>query len=537
MDAKEELPFPSPEEKKICLLLISEQFGKVMRNVAACFFTRDLVSSSELHALYVKAHGPILKKKLNQYVLLLVQYNIVETIVKPRKGKGVFYYRIVRANVLLRLRFPAFVQRCQQKFGILGEIIMEHVLVNGRMRFDQSIDSLVELAMARQEDNLLDSYDGLKAQLTGVFETMCKHKFMVRVFPIKLYQKEKEEEVVKKTKKRAKVVETEPDDGITVKKRKRIVKKKENTAVPVELMGMMEEEKVVTKVKRIVKLKDDDSKSTIWRAGFDQMILDARHEVCIRFASESVNAIAGTIVKAILDESLPQETCSTEVTSIGIGPATVANVAGVAEALPVKGPAVTQLVSNYMDLMCKEKSHILVHATYQGEFMVHMRNVMDSLKRKTLHSMLTEKFGVESARIVKVLIENRQMEEKRIGDLALLPGSEVRRRLMEMYAQRFVKLQEVPKKADYNPAFTIFCWSVDMDMVHVQIKKQILLSLCRLRLRRSFEMENGKGLIQRSESLTEEAEIKQFDSLSRSLDRLDQVSLHLVEMLSLYYFF
>ena len=289
-------------------------------------------------------------------------------------------------------------------------------------------------------------------------------------------------------------------------------------------------------------------KSLVWRYGLDQFMRDLRHRACIKFAKENINNVAGVVVAAMLQHSSPHERERDEPTSFPVSARELYAMPAVQEALPKDSKDTWRLLLNYITVMCRDKSGMVMKVAADaasdastnsklgdgGKYVVHMKKIVDFLKQHTSHSYVQEKFGTPSARILRLLMDKRQMEQKTIGEVALLPSNDTRKRLFEMYAEHLVKLQEIPKRADHNPAFTVFCWSVDVPKLERLVTERIQDSLGKLRRRRKHEAHENKDLIARSDQLVEAHDLAKFDKLSRALDRLDRAILQLGEMLMLY---
>lgn len=294
-----------------------------------------------------------------------------------------------------------------------------------------------------------------------------------------------------------------------------------------------------------------DVANVVWKVGTVQLLVEARHAIIVRFARENTNVVAGSLVAEMLKSSADQEKTCSEALSLPLSLRDIMQREAVQNALPKGTANKWKILANYAALLCRDNCKVLEKVENEGfdasgqthgvgttsdggKFVVHMKNVITELQYRTLHAMISDKFGVASARIMKILLDFRQLEQKQIGDYAMLPSAEVRRRLCAMFAAGWVKMQEVPKRSDYNPQQTFFCWSVDLVQVYENVRNQLCHTLVRLRTRRSKEMEQGQDLIDRSDDLVEKADITRFDELSRSLDRLDMSLLRLQEMLLLF---
>lgn len=535
-------------------------------------------------------------------------------------------------EALYRLRFPTFIEQAKKSFGLEGEVIMEEMLVHGRVRMDQSLESMAynlaeqkhQQSEAAEEEISEVELEESRALIRTIFVEMAKKRYISRVHPLDLKVPEQEEQpdfpasitrgndTVSSSNANGERVATgkrggaptngaasaagandkAEDDGITVRGKKKKTTTAPSNAIPVELQMMLEADDArkkedeneaefepdsvrATKKRKLTKRaklptrgatassvstgsgEDTDAavasgngamaeQSLVWRFGVDQLMRDLRHQACIKFATENINNVAGVIVSAMLKHSSPHEREKDEPTSFPVTARELFGMAEVKGALPKDSKDTWRLLLNYITVMCRDKSGMVMKVAQEsfdatqaragdgGQYVVHMKKIVDFLKQATTHSYVQEKFGVQSARIVRLLMEKRQLEQKTIGELALLPSNDARRRLYELFKENLVKMQEIPKRADHNPAFTVFCWSVDVPRMEKRVAERIELSLCKLRARRKMEAEQNKELIARSDALVEANDLAKFDKLSRALDRLDRALIQLDAMLMLY---
>jgi DNA-directed RNA polymerase III subunit RPC3 len=437
--------------------------------------------------------------------------------------------------------------------------------------------------------------DESKERINKIFVEMTKQRYITRVHPLDLNLKKTEgTDLQTSTSKPTRIMPSDDakeisDDGITIRtipsKRKLNLS---SSTVPVELQLMIdaEEEKnrddtdeaevkygdSISRSRQSKKRKlskraqlplrgekklssaqtsDHESsvieeRSLVWRYGSEQLICDLRHRACVRFASENINSVASQIVFSMLRYSSPHERGRAEITSFPVNARDLYSMHDVKEALPKDSKDSWRLLLNYITVMCRDKSAMVMKVAAEsfdatqsrpcdgGQYVVHMKNIIDFLKQSTYHSFIRERFGAETARIVRLLAEKRQLEQKTIAELALLPSHEARRRLYELLTHGLVKMQEIPKRSDHNPAFTLYCWSVNAEGIEKMITERIFHSLCKLRRRRKFEADENKELIARSDQLVESNDLGKFEKLSRALDRLDRAMIQLDDMLMLF---
>jgi DNA-directed RNA polymerase III subunit RPC3 len=79
-----------------------------------------------------------------------------------------------------------------------------------------------------------------------------------------------------------------------------------------------------------------------------------------------------------------------------------------------------------------------------GKYVINMGNLTDCIKQRSVDSIIKNKFGKESARICRVLLEKKMLEQKQIAELAMIPAKDTRERLYKMLAANYVKVQVRP---------------------------------------------------------------------------------------------
>ncbi|KAE9027938.1 hypothetical protein PR003_g2945 [Phytophthora rubi] len=648
--------FASRSERALVLSIVREDFGDVAERVAETLLRAEGLSLAELaHKLQRRsAASPPSLHEIKCALLKLLQHNVLDVtpVAAARSGSPTVAYNINVQEALYRLRFPKFIELAKETFGVQGEVVMEELLVQGRVRMDQSLDAMAyNLAEQRRQEQKQkqqekaqegdaepedeeigeEELDECRHLVHETFVEMAKKRYVSRVHPLDLKVAEPEDApefpacIMRGQEKGAtsnlnsksaaaaanaeagnnasanKNGKAADDDGITVRgKKRKAPAPSSGNAIPVELQMMLDADEAVRNEKddsetewepssansstssgRGAKRKKNskraklpsrgtssgdgatggetsgedapngsgantDERSLVWRFGVTQLLRDLRHKACIRFATENINAVAGVIVAAMLQHSSPREREKDEPTSFPVSARDLFDMESVKKALPPEANNPWRLLLNYIMVMCRDKSGMVMKVAQEafdptqaragdgGQYVVHMQKIVEFLQQATTHAYIQDKYGVASARIVRLLMEKRQLEQKTIGELALLPSNDARHRLYELYTDKLLKMQEIPKRADHNPAFTFFCWSVDVPQMQTRITERVQDSLCRLRRRRKSEAEENKELIARSEQLVEANDLDKFDKLSRSLDRIDRAIIHLDGMLMLY---
>jgi hypothetical protein len=75
-------------------------------------------------------------------------------------------------------------------------------------------------------------------------------------------------------------------------------------------------------------------------------------------------------------------------------------------------------------------------------------------------AVVRERFGGPACRIFRLLLLKRQLEQKQIAEMAMIPVKDTRELLYKLVKVEFVQLQEVARTADHSPSRTFYLWRV-----------------------------------------------------------------------------
>jgi len=271
-----------------------------------------------------------------------------------------------------------------------------------------------------------------------------------------------------------------------------------------------------------------------WRVNYEQFHIFYRNEAIVGFVNEKINTNAALIVKTMLRLSERFDKQSTRTSAISVD--------RLSRALPKnnefveKDDTVNQAeIVKYLIAMAKDVSEMVIKVgdSDGGSYSVNIENVVHILKQKTIESIIQEKFDPFACRIFRILLYKKQLEQKNISELAMLPLKEVRERLYKMLSQNYVQLQEVPKSNDHAPQRTFYLWNVNLNEVKNLLLSEIYKTIINIQLRLRFEFDTSKDVIAKPPSTLTDQEKLQVAKLQRVADRLEASILHLDQSLML----
>nr|XP_026654861.1 DNA-directed RNA polymerase III subunit RPC3 [Zonotrichia albicollis] len=134
-----------------------------------------------------------------------------------------------------------------------------------------------------------------------------------------------------------------------------------------------------------------------------------------------------------------------------------------------------------------------------GTYTVNLHKALVSLATATLESIVEERFGSRCARIFRLLLRKKHLEQKQVEDFAMIPAKEAKDMLYRMLSENLVALQEIPKTPDHAPSRTFYLYTVNVMAAARMLLHRCYKSVANLMERRQHEMRENKRLLEKSQ--------------------------------------
>lgn len=215
--------------------------------------------------------------------------------------------------------------------------------------------------------------------------------------------------------------------------------------------------------------KEDIRKDEImWTVGWAQMFVVERENECVKYAKERMQVKAGRIMRILLDTARLR-TAKCDVTTLSALSAPMrlptifeeykrtaetmahgssylegwerdSTVAAKTPEKPLDLPSLRKLLQILTEDRClTEGNNSSTSSSGDNiEYQANIGEIIHRIKRKTIQSVASQRFGLPAARIVELLIASDELiEQGRMSDMAIMPAREARENLYKLY--RFAK--------------------------------------------------------------------------------------------------
>lgn len=476
------------QEVRLCGLLLQEHFGEVVGKVG----THLLKSGAQNLRAIIHDTGislDLVKKSL----CVLVQHGTC-VFSSGRKGPGSpTEYRTSCDRILRILRYPRYIYTAKTLYGDTGELIIEELLQRG----DMTMSSMVKTVADRLTQNMEEGRSMDYKEVTSAFSKLVETHFLQRCPPM-------------------------GGAGKTVSDNLDTPGNADTPAAPASTAPPTPESfpdcyrvpqvTLVGRGKRQLSNEDGgDQRNTkrakmdtethgdegiYWQVNFERFHLHFRDQAIITAVANKLDQTSSEIVRTMLRMSevttSPTATCTKPLSSNEIFRSLPSNYS---ISRPILDQYLTLLVDDPMEFVGKAGE------SGGGMYVVNLHRALANLARATIESVVQERFGSRSARIFRLLLRKRHLEQKQVEDFAMVPAKEAKDMLYTLLSQNLVQLQEVPKTPDYAPSRTFYLYTVNQLATARMLLQNCYKTVANLIERRQFESKESKRLLEKSQRI------------------------------------
>ncbi|KAM9109834.1 DNA-directed RNA polymerase III subunit RPC3 isoform 4-T4 [Megaptera novaeangliae] len=508
-------------EIKLCSLLLQEHFGEIVEKIGV-----HLIRTGS-QPLRVIAHdtGTSLDQ-VKKALCVLIQHNLVIYQVHKR---GVVEYEAQCIRVLRMLRYPRYIYTAKTLYSDTGELIVEELLLNGKMAMSAVVKKVADRLTETMEDGKTMDY----AEVSNTFVRLADTHFVQRC-PL--------------------VPATENSDpGPPPPAPTLVINEKDMYLVPkLSLIGKgkrrRSSDEDATGEPKAKRPKHTTDNKEMWPLAYSQ---SQHSRVNSEFQFTFQTQTSSEIVRTMLRMS--------EITTSSSAPFTQPLSSNeIFRSLPVGYNISKQVLDQYLTLLADDPLEFVGKSgdSGGGMYVINLHKALGSLATATLESVVQERFGSRCARIFRLVLQKKHLEQKQVEDFAMIPAKEAKDMLYKMLSENFISLQEIPKTPDHAPSRTFYLYTVNILSAARMLLHRCYKSVANLIERRQFETKENKRLLEKSQRVeaiiasmqatgAEEAQLQeieemitaperqQLETLKRNVNKLDACEIQVDETIFL----
>ncbi|KAF5904485.1 DNA-directed RNA polymerase III subunit RPC3, partial [Clarias magur] len=435
------------QEMRLCGLLLREHFGEVVEKVGV-----HLLRSGTLN-LRALAHETSTSLDLVKKCLcVLVQHGMAKFGPGRRGPAGPVEYQLNNERVLYMLRFPRYIYTAKSLYGDTGELVIEEILQRGQMTMSRVVRTVADRLTQNMEDGQSMDY----SEVINAFSRLVETHFLQRCPPVDSLGTGSgtSSSGTSDSSANATPQPAQPESHPDCYKLPQIHlsgrgKRRRSS-------GDADANDRRAKRAKLENTEMSGDEGIYWQVNFERFHLHFRHQAIIGAVASKLDQTSSEIVRTMLRMS--------EVTTPANAAYTQAISANeIFRALPTSYNIGRPILDQYLTLLVDDPMEFVGKAgdSGGGMYVVNLHRALANLARATLESVVQERFGSRSARIFRLLLRKKHLEQKQVEDFAMIPAKEAKDMLYTLLSENLVQLQEIPKTPDHAPSRTFYLYTVN----------------------------------------------------------------------------
>ncbi|XP_064257528.1 DNA-directed RNA polymerase III subunit RPC3 isoform X2 [Passer domesticus] len=459
-------------ELRLCSLLLQEHFGDIVEKVGS-----SLLRTGPRPLRLLLGDTGLLPDQVKKALCVLIQHGLARFQAQPR---GPVEYEAQGPRVLRLLRHPRYIYTAKALYGDPGELLVEELLLHGCLP--------MSCAVARVADRLTDTMEDGKtmdyAEVSNTFVRLADTHFIQRC------------PAAPEVPQNAKVP---PAPALAIADKDMYVVPRISLAGKGKRRHSCDEEEEGEHKAKRQKQEGGSSEAPpddgiYWQVNLERFHQHFRDQALVSAVASRMDQTSSEVVRTMLRMS--------EVTTASGAPHTQPLSSNeIFRSLPAGYNIGKQVLDQYLALLADDPLEFVGKSgdSGGGTYTVNLHKALVSLATATLESIVEERFGSRCARIFRLLLRKKHLEQKQVEDFAMIPAKEAKDMLYRLLSENLVTLQEIPKTPDHAPSRTFYLYTVNTLAAARMLLHRCYKSVANLMERRQHEMRENKRLLEKSQ--------------------------------------
>lgn len=461
-------------EIKLCGLLLREHYGEIVERVGTALLSAGNQTMREL------TNGTGMgTEQVRKALCVLLQHNLAQFRLHRR---GCVEYEARGRRVLRVLRYPRYIYTAKALYGDTGELLVEELLLNGRMQLSALLGKVADRLTDTMEDGKSMDY----ADVLSTFVRLADTHFVQRCPQVP--EGPQDPDVPPPA---APTLVLNEKDMYVVPKLNLVGKGKRRRSCDEEQSSGPRAKKQKSDTGSTEPPPDD---GIYWQVNTERFHQHFRDQAIVSAVANRMDQPSSEIIRTMLRMS--------EVTTAsGAAHTQPLSTHEIFRSLPPGYNIPKAVLEQSLALMADDPLQFVGKCgdSGGGSYSVNLHRALRCMATATLESVVEERFGSRCGRIFRLLLRKQHLEQKQVEDFAMIPAKEAKEMLYKMLSENFVSLQEIPRTPDHAPSRTFYLYTVNVPAVARMLLQRCYKSVANLMERRQHETRENKRLLEKSQ--------------------------------------
>ncbi|NWT77470.1 RPC3 polymerase, partial [Lanius ludovicianus] len=465
-------------ELQLCSLLLQEHFGEIVEKVG-----NSLLRTGPRPLRLLVGDTGLLPDQVKKALCVLIQHNLVRYEVQPR---GSVEYEAQSERILRILRYPRYIYTAKTLYGDPGELLVEELLLHGHLSMSCAVARVADRLTETMEDGKTMDY----SEVSSTFVRLADTHFIQRCLMVP-----ESLQSAKAPPPPAPALAIAEKDMYVVPRLSLVGKGKRRHSCDEEVEG---EHKAKRQKQEGGASETPPDDGIYWQVNLERFHQHFRDQALVSAVANRMDQTSSEVVRTMLRMS--------EVTTAsGASHTQPLSSNEIFRSLPAGYNIGKQVLDQYLALLADDplefvgKSGDSGGGTYIVSILWASRAPPSPFQHPSLILLLLHRFGSRCARIFRLLLRKKHLEQKQVEDFAMIPAKEAKDMLYRMLSENLVSLQEIPKTPDHAPSRTFYLYTVNVMAAARMLLHRCYKSAANLMERRQHEMRENKRLLEKSQ--------------------------------------
>ncbi|NWW33451.1 RPC3 polymerase, partial [Panurus biarmicus] len=468
-------------ELRLCSLLLQEHFGEIVEIVG-----NSLLRTGPRPLRLLVGDTGLLPDQVKKALCVLIQHNLVRYEVQPR---GSVEYEARSERILRILRYPRYIYTAKTLYGDPGELLVEELLLHGQLPMSCVVARVADRLTETMEDGKTMDY----AEVSSTFVRLADTHFIQRCPTVP-----ENPQSAKAPPPPAPALAIAEKDMYAVPQLSLVGKGKRRHSCSEEEEGEHKAKRQKQEGGRSETPPDD---GIYWQVNLERFHQHFRDQALVSAVASRMDQTSSEVVRTMLRMS--------EVTTAsGASHTQPLSSNEIFRSLPAGYNIGKQVLDQYLALLADDPLEFVGKSGDSGGGTYTVKVMWgpgaswappSPFPHPSFIPLLLCRFGSRCARIFRLLLRKKHLEQKQVEDFAMIPAKEAKDMLYRMLSENLVSLQEIPKTPDHAPSRTFYLYTVNVMAAARMLLHRCYKSVANLMERRQREMQENKRLLEKSQ--------------------------------------